>query len=141
MLPRRKSPSDSQRQITPCYPIRQGATTIEFAIVFPIVLTFFLSLVTFVQLFIIRNAAENAAYFGAREGILAGSTVGDIESTIKEEIKLGLISTYQSDITRTGDSVTVTVNVPLMGNAWATGSWAPSGISIQQSCTLQKQEK
>ncbi len=120
---------------------RAGVTTVEFSLVFPVTLIFFLSLVSLVQLFIIRNAAENAAYFGARRGIIAGSTEDEIRAVVAEEVRLGLVSNFNATINRLGDSVTVTVTVPMRGNSWVTAGFAPQAIAVTQSCTLQKQEK
>lgn len=128
------------------FPVRKplnrcGVTTVEFSLVFPIALLFFLSLIALVQMFIIRNAVENAAYFGARKGIIAGTTEEEIRAVIAEEVRLGLVSNFSATINRLGDNVTVTVTVPMRGNSWVTAGFAPQVVAISQSCTLQKQEK
>ncbi|HBJ34388.1 MAG TPA: hypothetical protein DDZ51_06410 [Planctomycetaceae bacterium] len=120
---------------------RRGTTAVEFALVFPVALLFFVSLITLVQGFIIRNAAENAAYFGARRGIIPGATDQSIRNVISEEVRLGLTSNFTANINRLGDFVTVTVTVPMQGNAWATGGFAPEILTITQTCTLRKQEE
>lgn len=119
---------------------RRGTTTVEFSLVLPIALLFFFSLVTFVQAFIIRNAAENAAYFAARKGIIPGATETEMRNLIAEEMRLGFISNFQANINRSGDNVQVTVTVPFRGNAWATGGYVPDVLEITQSCILKKQE-
>lgn len=119
---------------------RRGTTAIEFSLVLPIALLFFFSLVTFVQAFIIRNAAENAAYFAARKGIIPGTTETEMRSLIAEEMRLGFISNFQANINRAGETVQVTVTVPFKGNAWATGGYVPDVLEITQSCILKKQE-
>jgi hypothetical protein len=119
---------------------RRGTTAVEFSLVLPIALLFFFSLVTFVQVFIIRNAAENAAYFAARKGIIPGATETEMRNLITQEMQLGFISNFQANINRSGDTVQVAVTVPLRGNAWATGGYVPDVLSITQSCILQKQE-
>jgi Flp pilus assembly protein TadG len=120
---------------------RRGTTAVEFALVFPVAMLFFVSLITLVQSFIIRNAAENAAYFGARRGIIPGATDQSIRNVIQEEVQLGLTSEFTANINRLGESVTVTVTIPLKGNAWVTGGFAPEIFSITQSCTLRKQDE
>jgi hypothetical protein len=119
---------------------RRGTTAIEFSLVLPIALLFFFSLVTFVQAFVIRNAAENAAYFSARKGIIPGTTEAEIRNLITEEMRLGFISNFEANINRSGDTVQVTVTVPFKGNAWATGGYVPDILHITQSCILKKQE-
>jgi hypothetical protein len=118
---------------------RRGSASAELVLILPIVFLFFISLITLVQAFIIRNAAENAAYAGARRAIIPGVSEASIRRVIAEEMRLGLVSIYQSNIDGFDDSVRVTVTVPFNGNAWATGGYMPRILSIQQSCTLQEQ--
>ncbi len=120
---------------------RRGASVVEFSLVFPIALIFFLSQIALVQMFVITNAAENAAYFGARKGIIAGSTEEEVREVIAEEVRLGLVGDFEATIDRLGESVTVTVTVPMRGNSWVTAGFAPQVLQITKTCTLQKQEQ
>ena len=120
---------------------RTGVAAVEFALIFPVALLFFITLITFVHAFIIRNAAENAAYFAARKGIIPGSSDEDIAQVIDEEMQFGLVNSYNFEVERSTDVVLVTVSVPMRGNSWASGGFAPSNLVITQQCSLQKQER
>lgn len=120
---------------------RSGVAATEFALTFPIAMGLFVSLATLIQAFVIRNAAENAAYFGARKGITPGATTAEISQVVDRELKLAFIANYEHEINRSGGDVTVRVVVPFQGNLWTTAGLSPKSLVIEQRCTLKKQEK
>lgn len=120
---------------------RSGAAAVEFALTFPIAMGLFVSLATLIQAFVIRNAAENAAYLGARRGIIPGATTAEISQIVDRELKIAFIISYEHEIDRSGEDVTVRVVVPFQGNLWTTAGLSPKAFAIEQFCTLKKQEK
>lgn len=118
---------------------RRGIAAVEFALVFPLIALFTLSLFFCVRTFVTRNAAENAAYCGARTGIIADSTVQEIEQAIREEMQLGFVSKYRYEIERNSARVKVRVIVPMDGSEWFTRKFAPNGITVVSECELRNQ--
>jgi Flp pilus assembly protein TadG len=103
--------------------IRRGAAAVEFAIVAPVLFLFLFASIEFARLNMLRNSIENAAYEGARRGIVPGATTDDVTAeslrVLREiGIKNGQVSVSPNVITATTTDLTVTVNVPLNGTQW-----------------------
>ncbi len=120
-------------------PHRRGVAAVEFALCFPVALILFLSQVFFVQFFITSNSAENAAYLGARRGIIPGSTDAEIENLVRQELARCLVTDCEVTVLRVGDRSTVRVNVSLAQNAWVTAGFTPIPGVISRTCTLRTQ--
>ena len=58
---------------------RTGATTVEFAITVPILFSLLFTAFEFSRMNVIRQTAVNAAYEGARRGIVPGASETDVE--------------------------------------------------------------
>ena len=99
---------------------RRGAAAVEFAMTFPIILLFFMAMVSLTQIYILRATSEMAAFAGAREGTVVGATESDIRREAEQVMKTVGASVYEIKINRNADSVEVDVTVPMDGNAWAT---------------------
>lgn len=119
--------------------VRTGATTVEFAIVVPIIFAMFLGTIEMTRLNFIRHSAANAAYEGARKAIIPGSS--NTEAT-DEAMRLmqavGVSNGVTASITTLNDTMTVTVTVPVNQNSWGAARFS-SGMIITQSCTLTKE--
>ncbi|MBL9080987.1 MAG: pilus assembly protein [Planctomycetales bacterium] len=123
---------------------RRGTTTVEFAIVCPLVFTFFFAAVEFARSNQIMNATSNAAYQGCRASIVPGATASGVIAEAKKYLDAGLISNATitvnpSTITNTTATVTVTVAVPLSNNMWIGPSFT-GGKTVTRSCTLTREK-
>lgn len=118
---------------------RSGTAAVEFALTFPLVLMFFLSNIFFIQLFVLRNTASNAAYAAARQGIIYGSTEAEVRE--KAERVLSTIRAQEVDFNYEdlGTQVRVTLKVPVSKNTWVSSVLVPKAIEIEESVTLAKQ--
>ena len=102
---------------------RRGATTVEFAIAAPVFLLLVFTCIEFCRLNMIRNLAQDAAYFAARECMVPGATVEEAEAVVNR--MLGGLGTRGVQITVNGgaglnddsERVTVEVRVPIGQNA------------------------
>lgn len=99
---------------------RSGATLVEFAVVFPVVLIFFFGAIELSWLNMVRNTVSNAAYEGARRGALPHA-----ESDDAREVVMGILTplkmgnSTEFNMVKSGDAVSVTVAVPLnKNNIW-----------------------
>lgn len=115
---------------------------VEFSLTAPILFLIVFSGIEFSRANMIRNTCENAAYEGARRGIVSGATADDCRTRAQET--LDMIGLTDSTITVTPSSISsgttdVTVSITVPMNA-ANGYVTPNfflGSSITRSCTLQ----
>ncbi|MEN1678867.1 MAG: TadE family protein [Planctomycetota bacterium] len=97
---------------------RRGATTVEFAIVAPLLFGLVLAGVEFSRANLILHTCHIAAVEGARSGIVPGATVADCEEAANAELTLlgvnqATITVTPSPIRPDDDTVTVQIDVPL----------------------------
>lgn len=118
---------------------RRGATTVEFAIVVPIIFAMFLGTIEMTRLNFIRHSASNAAYEGARKAIVPGASTSDASTEALRLMRaVGVGNGVTANVTSTTDSMTVTVLVPVNQNSWGVAKFS-SGMVISQSCTLTRE--
>ena len=104
----------------------RGATVVEFALVAPPFFLLLLGGIEFSRANVILNTMENAAYAGARRGIVPGATAADCEDAAQNILNIIRVNTASitiqpSVITDETPVVTATVQVPLdMSNGWIT---------------------
>lgn len=123
---------------------RRGAAAVEMAVTLPVLILFFFAQFELVRLNNIRNTVYMAAYEGAREGLIPGATVADIEAKVDNMVgTVGAINhtTTVSPTTIEADTerVSVTVTVPLDDNAWTVPLYAP-GKTITATVELVREQ-
>jgi Flp pilus assembly protein TadG len=97
---------------------RRGALTVEFALTAPIFFLVVFAGIEFARIHMIQNSMENAAFEGARRGIVPGATAEDCEMATKNLIEIiGLkdvqVTVSPNPITSSADSVTVEISIPI----------------------------
>ncbi|EMI22231.1 TadE family protein [Rhodopirellula maiorica SM1] len=118
--------------------------TVEFAVAFPVLLLFVFAGIEFSRVNMIRNTAINAAYDGARKGIVPGATSAECEQAAMQlldfvDISGGSADVTPSEIKADTESVTVTVTVPITSaNSFITPQYFV-GRSIVTSVTLPRE--
>ena len=95
---------------------RRGALTVEFAITVPILFLFVFGCFEFSRICVIRSTVENAAYEGARTGIIPGATKAQCEAAATSYLQI--IGVNDATVTcntlnDTTPTVTVSVVVPI----------------------------
>ena len=97
---------------------QRGAATVEFAITLPVVFLMFFSALEFGRMQTIRHTVQNAAYEGARTGVIPG--VSDQQIRASTAAVLDAIQTRNSDIdiTQGTETVSVTVRAPFRDQSW-----------------------
>ncbi len=123
---------------------RRGAVMVETAVVFPVVVLFFFAQFELVRLNNIRNTVYLAAYEGAREGMLPGATVAEVESKTNAILASAsainsTVTVNPNPITDTDPSITVTVSVPLDDNSWTVPIYS-AGKTLTASVTLTREK-
>lgn len=122
---------------------RTGAVTVEFALVAPILFLFIFGIIEFARLNMLRNTIENAAYEGARRGIVPGATISAIEARAREELGIININNASIDVTpavieTNTPEISVTVSVPLSGAGWLFQLSQRSSV-MSRSITLKRE--
>ncbi len=97
---------------------RHGAVTVEFAFVLPLLFLLVFGGFELSRVNMMRNSIENAAYEGARRGIVPGATAADCKATTQNllnivDIKQSVITVTPAVIDPDTEFVTVTVELPL----------------------------
>lgn len=127
--PRRKIPPNQRR----------GATTVEFALVVPIILLMFFGAIEMTNLNMIRHTAANAAYEGARKTIVVGGTEDHARAEVLRLLGIvGIANGVVVDVDQWPDRVRVAVNVPVSENSWGLGRFT-AGTTVTQACTLRRE--
>lgn len=121
---------------------RNGVTCTEFALVAPVVMFIVFACLEFARVNMIRNTAENAAYEGARAGIVPGATAEDVIATSRAVVDHVFtngenIIVEPSTISPDTESVTVTIEIPLDDNSWVAPVFF-AGKTITATRTLRR---
>lgn len=121
---------------------RAGAVAVEFAIALPVLLLFTFTGVEFSRVNMMRNTAVNAAYEGARQGILPGATAAECETSANQLLSLVQVAggtVVATPILPNSTSVSVTVSIPITA---ANGFVTPQfyvGSSIVATVSLPRE--
>ena len=123
---------------------RRGATTVEVALILPVLFLFVFASFEFSRLNMLKHLAGAAAYEGAREGIVIGATADDVTARVNAILASGgvydaEISTTPSTLSVSATEVIVQVTIPVEGNFWVMPKYA-SGI-ITGSCRLSTERE
>ena len=98
---------------------RRGALTVEFALVLPVFFMFLLGCIEFSRVAVLRSSVENAAYEGARRGIVPGATTTNSEASAREILDILRVNGAVVTSTIDSNASTVTVSVPItMANVY-----------------------
>lgn len=102
---------------------RRGATAVEFALVAQVLFLFVFGAYEFSRLHVLRNLAQDAAYFAARDAMVPGAT--EVEATAYANEILSYMDTEGASIlindgagiTVDSEWITVQVTIPVAENA------------------------
>ncbi len=123
---------------------RKGATAVEFAICFPIIMVFFIGMVGVTQAFTLRDTAQHAAYEGARKGILLNSKASDCEDAVQEfarriRIRGAVTTVAPQTLSNNVKEITVGVAIPMNENAWVAAPFFPDNWSLYAEVKLTRE--
>lgn len=123
---------------------RRGATAVEFAMVFPIAIMFFVGSIEFARANQVKNATAFSAYQGCRQAIIPGGTASAASASAQQVLNTNSISSSTiavtpSTITDDTATITVTVSVSLNNVGWVTPFFT-KGKTISRTCTLAREK-
>lgn len=92
---------------------------------------------------VIRQTAVNAAYEGARRGIVPGASETDVKDVTENILDIvgtrsATVTVVPAVLTSEMTEVTVTVSVPLEQNGWVSSRFFV-GKYVETACTLKRE--
>jgi Flp pilus assembly protein TadG len=123
--------------------LRKGAALVEFALTVPILFLVVFAAIEFSRVNTIRHSVANAAYEGARRGIVPGATAADARSAASSIltavcVRDAEVTVSPSVIDADTSEITVSITVPLDQNGWITPKFFEGDI-LNSSCTLARE--
>lgn len=120
---------------------RRGALTVEFALTAPIFFLFVFAGIEFARIHMIQNSMENAAFEGARRGIVPGATANDCKQVAESLVDIiGLkdvtVTVSPSTFTTSTESITVDIQVPITASNGFGLTGFMSGKSMATSISM-----
>ncbi|MGD9856165.1 MAG: TadE/TadG family type IV pilus assembly protein [Planctomycetaceae bacterium] len=125
-------------------PARRAATTVEMAIVLPVLFVIVFGAIEFSRLNMLKHLANVAAYEGARHGIVIGASAADVETKAGAILNAGqvvnaTITTTPATITEETTAVQVHVSVPVTGNFWVLPAFVSGSITGECELSTERQ--
>ena len=122
---------------------RRGVLTVEMAICIPIVFLILMGTLEFSRMNMLRNSIDNAAYEGARRGVVPGATASDCLNTSLSVLtavgaRNASVSVTPPTIDDNTTQVTVTISVPLSSNSWGPARFL-SGATLRSVSTKSRE--
>ena len=123
---------------------RSGAAAVEFAMTAPLLFLLLLGALELGHANMIFNAAEAAAYEGAREGIVPGATSAESVAAANSLLQVSgvegaTVTTVPANFDTDSDQIEVRVVVPYNENALM-APFFTRGLRIDRQCTLQREK-
>jgi Flp pilus assembly protein TadG len=122
--------------------------TVELAIVLPIILLFVWGLFEFARLLLAADTLVSAAQDGCRVGITPGSNSADVTAEVNSVLSSGFISGATVTISpteaatlKTGEALTVTIQVAFSQITWLPTPQFLSGKVVKASCVMLREGK
>ncbi len=123
---------------------RAGAVAVETALTLPILFIVVFASFEFARAHTLLHTADNAAYEGARRGILPGATSADVEKTTRDVLRCvgnkdAKVTVTPSQITPDTKEITVDIEIPMNTNGFVTGMFFRDK-SIHGHCMLKREK-
>jgi Flp pilus assembly protein TadG len=117
---------------------RSGATSVELAVVLPVIFLLFFGFWEWSRVEMIRQAATTASFEAARTGTLPSSTPADMQAVAENVLATYFISgaTITPTIDTNNGRSDVTISVPIDANLWL-GAFVFNGQTVQVDYSLQ----
>ena len=118
---------------------RRGAVTVEFAMVFPVILLMFTGSIEMASLHYARHSMGFAAYEAARKAAIPGSTPARGQTAGMQHLnKVGLSTGAQVTVTQNSTAVTAEVRIPSSNFSWGPISYLANFVAVER-CTMLKE--
>ncbi len=124
---------------------RSGAAVVELAITLPFLLVMIVGALELGHANMVLNVAEAAAYEGAREGIVPGSSASDITQACQSildisSVRNATIQTIPADLSQASETIEVRISVPYDSNTLMPPFFV-RGLNIGGICRLSRESQ
>lgn len=120
---------------------RQGLATVEFALVFPIVMTMFFAAIEFTRLNYLRHSTRQAAYVAARHIAVPGATSQEAVQAATDYLhNVRIHNGITVNPTLTPTEVSVEVSVSVGQNSWGIGRFVSGNTAMRFTCALKREK-
>jgi Flp pilus assembly protein TadG len=122
---------------------RRGAALVEFALTSSLLFLIVFTAIEFMRVNTIVNTSENAAYEGARAGMVPGATADDAIAAAESMLSVigtrnAVVLVEPATIATDTPEITVTVQVPLNANSFIVPQFF-LGKTLTKACTLSRE--
>lgn len=123
--------------------VRGGNVTVEMAVCLPMLFLILFGAIEFSRMNMLRHSIDNAAYEGARRGIIPGASASNCQAAANRILQaVGArdytITVTPSTISDVTTQVTVDVQLPLNGNSYVTARFL-ADKTLQASSTKARE--
>lgn len=122
---------------------RRGATAVEFAVIAQVLFACVFAAFEFSRLHVMRNLAQDAAYFSARDAMVPGATDSEAKAHAQEILDLigtkgaQIIINDENPINDESKEVRVRIRIPVKENAIFVTGFIPHHKYIETSATMR----
>ena len=122
---------------------RNGATSVEFAMVLPVMLILVFGSVELTRISMLRHTANHAAYVAARDAIVPGASTANAISSAEEHLSAvgindAVVEISPATITEDTRLVEVTVSFPVASNSLVVPEFSSGNIVGQSSMITER---
>jgi len=124
---------------------RRGAAVVEFAMVVPVFVLLVFGMIEFGRAVMVKQVLVNATREGARQAVLDGSTMADVQARIDEYLSASSINGATTTVTPApqaagfGEPVAVTISVPFEDVSWLTMPLYLGGTTLTASSVMRRE--
>ncbi len=122
---------------------RRGAVAVEMAVTVGLVFFFFFAALEMCRVSMMRHTVEHALYEGARQGIVPGATVADVQTRAQGVmrtigIRTAVIDVNPAVIDNSTPEVSVRIRMPLDQNLFAPAFFF-RGLTLDRTFVIQRE--
>ncbi|MEN1678874.1 MAG: TadE/TadG family type IV pilus assembly protein [Planctomycetota bacterium] len=124
-------------------PDRRGSTCVEFAMTASVLIVLFFGLLEVARFHMVRHTLDQAAYEGARAGIVPGASSADVQAQVDSllaavGVRNATVSITPTDFTQAASQVSVLVQANYGDNSWASDRFF-KGVTLSGQATLDRE--
>lgn len=126
---------------------RRAAAVVEFAICAPVVFLIFIGMIEFGRIMMVQHVVTTSAREGGRECILINASQSSVEDVIEEGLATIGVDDDEYSLTispavgsaSSGDTVTLTVSVPITSVTAFGSMWFGSDYQLSSTVAMRKE--
>jgi len=107
---------------------------VEFAVSATLLMMVLFAMIEFVRLSIVANSVDDASYAGARQGMIYGASVAEVETAVQDQLAIfdindAVVTVTPNPLNDSAAVVSVTVDAPMSANSWITPTFFGGTVS------------